>query len=271
MLLALCGAVSVHATSEAAPSEERHPVAKYAPYMQAVFGASYKTANRMAVVDLPDPKEAGAMLHLAMLGVDATRLPSGDTVLVVQGEHAESDGTPQSSHAEAGLLSLYLLRQEKGNWTVLRRHENVAALGSFGQVGSTRWVRTPAGRQLLAVVHGGMWGGYENEILSLFDPSAPEVHDLAGGGIKIHSGNDGACETDARPATCWNANARWRFERAPGKAEYDDLVLTFSGATGEAAVPPATRRMRKISGSARYAFEQGKYVLRTGTNPVPDI
>lgn len=239
--------------------------------MQAVFGASDDDAKRMAVADLPDPGHAGGLLHLALLGVDARRLPSGETVLVVQGEHADRDGDRQSSHADGGLLSIYLLRQESGKWTVLRRHENVAAMGSFGQIGATRWVRTPAGRQLLAVVHGGMWGGFENEVLSLFDPAAPSVHDLTGHGVKIHAANDGACESDARPDLCWNTSAAWRFERAAGKAEYDNLVLKFSGESGKAAVPPATRQMRKVGGTARYVFEQGKYVLRSGTNPVPDI
>lgn len=250
---------------------------KYAPLMQAVFGDAYRAAEGNALADLPDETDANAVFTAVQTGAASLRLPSGETVLAVAGERADADGKAASAHASSGNLSLYLLRQEGGHWQVLRRHKNIAQLGSFGNIGKLGWITQPGGKVLLTAEHGGTWQGYTIGILSLFDPTADKVTDLARD-IPIHSTSDGACG----PTTehCWDIAATWRFEPAATPGAYDDLVLAFAGEdeTAKKGAPPPKDEMEgierdrsEVAGTARYVFEDGKYVLRQGENLVPGI
>lgn len=252
------------------------PASDYAPLMQVVFGAAYRAAQDDAVTDLPDPNQPGRKLHMALNAVDMQPLPSGDTVLVVAGQHANAAGDADSAHVDGGYLSLYLLRQEGKQWKLVRRHDNVASLGSSGNIGELRWIELAAGKPGIAMLHGGVWQGYAITLLSLFDPAAAQVRDLTGA-ILVHSDNEGGCGPSTRK--CWQAEAAWRFEPAATPGGYDDLVLTFSGEERTARSAPASpdqnedveRDVRPFNGSARYVYERGAYHLREGVNPVPGI
>lgn len=265
-------ASSAPAAAAAAP----HPASDYAPLMQVVFGPAYRAAQEDAVTDLPDPDQPGRKLHLALSAVDMQALPSGDTVLVVSGQHANAAGDADSAHVDSGYLSLYLLRQEGRQWKLVRRHDNVASLGSSGNIGELRWIELAAGKPGIAMLHGGVWQGYAITLLSLFDPAAAEVRDLAGA-IPVQSDNEGGCGPSTRK--CWQAEAAWRFAPAATPGGYDDLVLTFSGEERTARSAPASpgqnedveRDVRPFNGSARYVYERGAYRLREGVNPVPGI
>ncbi|MYN18762.1 hypothetical protein GTP81_18595 [Rugamonas sp. FT107W] len=260
------------ATAAATPP----PASDYAPLMQVVFGPAYRAAQDDAVADLPDPDHPGRKLHMALNAVDMERLPSGDTVLVVSGQHANAAGDADSAHVDGGYLSLYLLRQEGKQWKLVRRHDNVASLGSSGNIGELRWIELAAGKPGIAMLHGGVWQGYAITLLSLFDPAATEVRDLAGA-IPVQSDNEGACGPSTKK--CWQAEAAWRFEPAATPGGYDDLVLTFSGEERTALTAPSSpdhnedveREVRPLSGTARYVYERGAYRLREGVNPVPRI
>ncbi|NVD70555.1 hypothetical protein HUX88_08275 [Duganella sp. BJB1802] len=252
------------------------PASDYAPLMQVVFGPAYRAAQDDAVADLPDPDQPGHKIHMALEAVDMERLPSGDTVLVVSGQHANAAGDADSAHVSSGYLSLYLLRQEGRQWKLVRRHDNVASLGSSGNIGELRWIELAAGKPGIAMLHGGVWQGYAITLLSLFDPAAMQVRDLAGA-IPVHSDNEGGCGPSTKK--CWQAEAAWRLAPAATPGGYDDLVLTFSGEERTARSAPASsdqnedveRDVRPFNGSARYVYEQGAYHLREGVNPVPGI
>lgn len=260
------------ATAAATPP----PASDYAPLMQVVFGAAYRAAQDDAVTDLPDPDQPGHKIHMTLEAVDMERLPSGDTVLVVSGQHANAAGDADSAHVSSGYLSLYLLRQEGRQWKLVRRHDNVASLGSSGNIGELRWIELAAGKPGIAMLHGGVWQGYAITLLSLFDPAAAQVRDLAGA-IPVHSDNEGACGPSTKK--CWQAEAAWRFEPAATPGGYDDLVLTFTGEERTALTAPSSpdhnedveREVRPLSGTARYVYERGAYRLREGVNPVPRI
>ncbi|GJI96780.1 hypothetical protein RugamoR57_34980 [Duganella caerulea] len=264
------------APESSAAAAAPHPASDYAPLMQVVFGTAYRAAQEDAVTDLPDPDQPGHKMHMALSAVDMQALPSGDTVLVVSGQHANADGDADSAHVDSGYLSLYLLRQEGKQWKLVRRHDNVASLGSSGNIGELRWIELAAGKPGIAMLHGGVWQGYTITLLSLFDPSAAEVRDLAGA-IPVHSDNEGGCGPSTKK--CWQAEAAWRFEPAATASGYDDLVLTFSGEERTARSAPASpdqnedveRETRPFNGSARYVYERGAYHLREGVNPVPGI
>src|SRR5262249_1914842 len=132
-----------------------------------------------------------------------------------------------SGHASSGLLNVYFLCHDGAQWKVLRRHENIAALGSFGRVGSAEWVTLASNKPGLAMLHGGIWQGYQITLLDLFDLGSRDIRNLTDESINIHSENDGACGPDTEE--CWNISGKWHF--SPGKPDspYGDLVVEFTG------------------------------------------
>lgn len=244
--------------------------------MLAVFGKNYRAAGKDALADLPDPDDRKTTSSYVVSPIAATVLENGQTVLVANAEDADGEGQARSAHASPGLLNVYVLSKEEGKWKVLRRHENIAALGSFGNIGEVEWTSLAPGKPGLAVLHGGTWQGSTITLLSLFDLGSADMRDLSGEPVRIHSDNDDGCapESDA----CWNVEGKWRFVSGKPDALYDDLLIEFSG---EKSAPPkgdqaakaseADRVSTKVHSTARYAFDGTRYRLISGTNVAPEI
>ncbi|AVR94977.1 hypothetical protein [Pseudoduganella armeniaca] len=259
--------ISPAAARAAAMAASKDP---YAPLMAAVFGDDYLPAQGRAVegIGAPDSfQKANATIYR---GATSTRLPSGETVLVVTSTATDENGDESPSLADPGRLSIYLLRQQDGRWQVTRRHDEVAQLGRMGEAGELRWVMLARNKPGLAVEHHWIGQGYVATRLSLFDPSRENITDLTGEGILIASDSSGACP---QATHCWSGTATWRFEPAPGA--YDELVLTISGEQDDvpedAPASSAATGTRSLAGSARYVFERGSYRLRDGANTLPMI
>lgn len=294
---ATAASATVAATPKTAPAAQQR-----AALMQAVFKDGYRPAKDNALADLPDPDSRNRKLRMLLTPLTFTKLPTGELALAVNGEVADKDGEAIAGHASPGMLSMYLLRDNAGVWEVTSRHENVAAMGSSGKVGTARWVKQTNGLQLLAVEGGGTWQGYTLTSLDLFDPSAGQVRSLIQEGLRIYSGNEGACGPET--AHCWEINARWHLAPSTNGAKYDDLVMVFSGheekaidtkpadyrdaygggdeeapadAEAEAKAEPKSaatvvqRERKKVASTARYQFERGGYRLKSGANPVPEV
>jgi hypothetical protein len=195
-------------------------------------------------------------------GVSSTVLPTGETVLAVSGDSADDNGAADGDQASPGFLSLYLLRQQEGQWRVLRRHENVARLGSHGRIGKTSWVTLAADRMGLAVEDSMANRGETTVHLALFDPLAERVTDLTGDGILIHSDNDDDC--DESRERCWHNTAQWHL--AASEAPYYDLVLEIDSKA--ITQTDGHRAERGEHGTARYVFADGQYRPREGSNTV---
>ena len=249
---------------------------RYAPLMRAVFGSQYRADKGDALAPMPDTDNPATRTPLRLKAVASTQLPTGETVLAVAGETVDANSDPDSSQAQPGYLSIYLLRTEGGLWSVVRRHENVAQLGSQGYIGKTSWVTLAPGRPGLAVEGSQGNRGQRNDYLSLFDPAAERVVDLADG-ILIHSDNDDDCE-DYRPK-CWNNTAKWHLDSASAAAQYHDLVLDIDSklrnakpgaieAAEQAGSGPIARDEWTGQSTARYVFADGQYRLREGQNEI---
>lgn len=241
-----------------------------APLMQAVFADGYRPASKDALANLPDPDNRTQRAAYVVTPVATTTLDNGETVLVANAEQADDRGNAMSGHASSGLLNVYFLRQEGKQWKLLRRQENIAALGSSGNIGEAKWTWLATGKPGLAMLHGGTWQGYTVEVLSLFDLSAADMHDLTGDGIKLHSDSDGACVPESDK--CWNVSGEWRFIAAESGKGYDDLVIEFSGEESSASkAGSASRNAKQIRAVARYAFDGKRYRLISGKNVVPEV
>lgn len=244
-----------------------------AALMMAIFGASYRQASGTALATLPDVDKRSETGAYVVTPVSSSLLPSGQMVLIANAEHADDKGGAIVAHASSGLLNVYLLAQQNGKWQLVKRHDNVAALGSFGLLGDVVWTQLAPGRPGFAVINGGTWQGASVGGLSLFDPAAPSLHEL--GGAALYSNNDGACEPDS--AKCWSVSGKWRLVPAAKAGKYDDLLIDFVGE--ESSDPsgdgddnhPAKRVTRKYAVQARYAYDGQTYRLVSGSNPVPGI
>ncbi|WP_308924713.1 hypothetical protein [Janthinobacterium sp. J1-1] len=253
-----------------------------AAMMLAIFGKNYRPDSDDALADLPDPdsKEAKAdKLSYVVSAVSHKLLPDGRAILVANAETANTEGTAESAHASPGLLNVFYLAP-KGkpgdeSWQVVTRLENIATLGSSGQLGDVHWVSLGAGKQGLAIRHGYTGQGYTITQLALFEIGAGKVTELDGG-IDLHSDNEGACgpETD----NCWLVDGNWHFAAARDGGAYDDLLIDFTGASRkikpgvqvkEDQEPP--RLVTQMNGHARYAFDGKKYKLVEGKNIVPEV
>lgn len=258
--------VSPAAARAAAMAASKDP---YAPLMATVFGDDYLPAQGRAVegIGAASFQKANATIYRA---ATSTRLPSGETVLVVTSTATDENGDESPSLADPGRLSIYLLRQQDGRWHVTRRHDEVAQLGRMGEAGELRWVMLARNKPGLAVQHHWIGQGYAATRLSLFDPSRQKIADLTGEGILIASDSSGACPDATH---CWSGTATWRFEPAAGT--YDELVLTIAGEQDDVPedAPAGTSAVgtRSLAGSARYVFERGSYRLREGANTLPVI
>jgi hypothetical protein len=236
--------------------------------LKAVFGKHYRPATKDALVTLPDPEDRAATGQYVVTAAGNTVLATGETVLVVNGEQANEAGEADSSHASGGLLSVYFLRQKDGKWTITKRHENIASLGSNGQMGSVSWTTLATGKPGLAIESGGTWQGYTVENLALFDLSAATMRELSN--VSIHSDSEGGCD-EAGTSECWSVTGKWRFAPAKTAAEYDDLLVDFTGNKSNRKTESAKRVSEKISGTARYAYDGKKYELVEGENLVPGV
>jgi hypothetical protein len=241
-----------------------------APLMQAVFAEAYRSATKDAVAELPDPDNRAQRASYVVTPVAATTLDNGEAVLVANAEQADDQGNAMSGHASSGLLNVYFLRQDGKRWKLLRRQENIAALGSSGNIGEAKWIKLAEGKPGLAMLHGGTWQGYTVEVLSLFDLGAAQMHDLTGDGIKLHSDSDGACVPESDK--CWDVSGEWHFVSIKSGGEYDDLVIEFSGEESVASkAGSAARKVKQIRDAARYAYDGKRYRLVSGRNIVPEV
>lgn len=253
-----------------------------AAMMLAIFGKNYRPDSDDALADLPDPdsKDAKAdKLSYVVSAVSHKLLPDGRAILVANAETANTEGSAESGHSSPGLLNVFYLapKGKPGDeaWQVVTRLENIATLGSSGQLGEVHWVMLGAGKQGLAIRHGYTGQGYTITQLALFELGTDKVTELDGG-IDLHSDNEGACGPEMD--NCWMVDGNWHFAAARDGGAYDDLLIDFTGASRKIKPgvqvkddqePP--RLITQMNGRARYAFDGKKYKLVEGKNIVPGV
>ena len=247
--------------------------------MRAVFGKDYRGDSDDALADLPDPDNHVDKLSYVVSAVSHRLLPDGRAILVANAETANTEGTAESAHASSGLLNVFFLapkgQPEDGQWQVVKRLENIAALGSSGQLGEVHWIMLGANKPGLAIRHGYTGQGYTITQLALFEIGDAKVTALDGG-MDLYSDNMGACTPDMDE--CWMVDGKWRFATARNGGAYDDLLIDFTGAS-EKIKPGVTvkpdqdppRIATPLNGHARYAFDGKGYKLVEGKNTVPGV
>ncbi|OFJ49618.1 hypothetical protein BA896_012825 [Janthinobacterium lividum] len=261
------------------PQARKRASEREAGMMRAVFGKDYRSDSDDALADLSDPDNHVDKLSYVVSAVSHKLLPDGRAILVANAETANIEGTAESAHASSGLLNVFFLtpkgQPEDGQWQVVKRLENIAALGSSGQLGEVQWVMLGANKPGLAIRHGYTGQGYTITQLALFEIGDGRVTALDGG-IDLYSDNMGACGPDMDE--CWMVDGKWRFAPARNGGAYDDLLIDFTGAS-EKIKPGVTlkpdqdppRIATSLNGRARYVFDGKGYKLLEGKNKVPGV
>lgn len=247
-----------------------------ASLMKAVFGKKYRSKLKNAFASLPDKEHPGTTNRYLLTAYGHTVLPTGEVILVVNGEDADENGQSMTAHVSSGILNIYVLRHKKTGWVVSKRYENFDSLGSDGNIGEVHWVNLGQGKTGLAMQSGGVWQGYVITFLSLYDVSNGKIRSLNQELINLHSDNNGACGPDSK---CWDITGNMTFIASASTSEYDDLILTFEGnrsqAEGEVTEDMDSETINRsetpVHGRARYHFNGKVYTLVEGENIVPGI
>ncbi len=245
--------------------------------MHAVFDKLVRSDGDAAVM-LQDPDNHAERAPFLVHAEGSKLLPTGDAVLIASALKQNSNGEAEIAHVTPGLLNIFFLKKQDGQWKVTARFENFEELGSSGSIGQIRWINFGKDKPGLAVEHGGTWSGYTVTDLSLYDLSGGKARALTSEFIPIHSDSEGGCGPGA---DCWNTDGKWRFVSG-GQSAYDDLVIDFeeekwtgsdeedgSAAASASAKAEAPRSHRKAS--ARYRFDGTGYKLVDGANIVPPV
>jgi hypothetical protein len=264
------GLAACSLAAQASPAPAHGPVTeaqeKHA-LMLAIFGDDYdaEAGQALATVKVEDDDN-----YFLMKLSSAAELPDGTTVVAVNGHPSNEYGGDSAAHASPGMLNLYVLRPVGGGWKLIARHENVASAGSWGESGGVNWVELGAGKPGFILVSGWSGQGYSNEEANVFE-LGDEVREL--GGFATASDNTAACMPDTKD--CWAVDSRIRFADNPQGGAYRDILVDFEGRhytlTEAGDGDPVEHLKTRVQQTARYHFDGKKYVLVSGTNPVPDI
>jgi len=232
--------------------------------LHAIYGTPLKGP---VITELPDPDKRSEKGSYRITPIDMHEIGPGRVALVASANYANDDNP---SHGQPGLLNAYILQKQGDKWKVERRFENVAAMGTFGYLGSVAWVELGEGRPGFAIEWGGTWQGISVGYFSLFDLTDPKLRDLATKVGVARSDNEGDC--GEHRDRCWNVEGKWRLERT-AQQTYDDLVFDFSGYTEsrpENSDETVARSRTVVNNTARYAFRDGEYVLASGEHSAPN-
>lgn len=244
--------------------------------MTATFGKGTRADGRaQAYLPQADNRKQRASHLLTPLAYAS--LEDGHTILIANATPLNHKQEEMVSHAAGGQLNIFWLKQESGQWHVLSRQENIAVLGSNGELGEVKFASLGNGQTALAIQHGGTWQGYSTSVLSLFHLLPGGARELNAPPIPLASDNEGACGPETEH--CWNVQGEWKFSRQDN-TPYPDLILNFSGDEAHslprsqaqaAADQEAERRTTQIKGQAIYRFQKDRYVLIKGQNLVPAV
>jgi hypothetical protein len=274
-LLALCLLAACQRTPETEPAAPKG-VAAAAPKEQDL-----ETALSRAVFG-----DAALVNGREVLGVK--ELENGKAALVIGEIPPDSPEPGMRDMAQQATISAYLLDKIDGKWTVTRRHESIADMGSNGFAGELTWVTLGPGKPGFAIVDQSGNRGQSVKSLALFDLTAKDMRTLASKTILVHSDSEGDCD-DERPH-CWDISGEWQLVQKPGQT-FADLEITFTGVDEKrpqeaqnkademaknAAVEPSyeeyvaalgPRDKRQIKSTARYSLDEKGIRLAAGENP----
>ena len=242
--------------------------------MQAVFGKQYRPATKDALAELPMMEDHKKIRLFFVVPMATSVLASGETVLVARSTYAEELNEEKIEKPDFFdiYVSVYLLRETAGKWTVVKRNPNLMLRGFDEHPGSVLFLKLGKDIPGLALASGRNDEGCFNNEIHLFDLRDDPLRDLTGEGISTGSSMTGSCgATDLIPET--ETNATWFLAPSKKPSAYSDIVMSFvtktSATTGDESHPKQPASSKKDS--ARYAYDGKLYKLVSGDSPIDGL
>ncbi|MBS0429610.1 MAG: hypothetical protein JSR41_20205 [Proteobacteria bacterium] len=214
---------------------------------------------------------------------EVVRLSDSRAVLLTETVPLDDQGHPLDAHVSGAWLGAYFFERQGESWVLSQRQDAVDYLGFMGSFGETAVHRVAPARLVLGATYGSCWQGYCGSWLSAWELRRDGVRRVLDG-VALSASNTGAqeaCEAvlaggrRGRAAAGGPRDACFDIEGTPRFAQgvRDDtpgvLTLSFRGARTAEGRPAARARVRRVDEQAVYAWQDGRYVLSRGRNPVP--
>ena len=234
--------------------------------MKAVFADQYRAAAKHAVMRLPMKRNRQQLRLYEVKGVASGVLNTGEAVLLTQSDYAQQNTENDNEVIEdEALISLYVLREKAGAWSVYRKQENFMVRGESSGPGSVLFPMLNKEKQVLALASALANDGCPIRTLYFLDVAQFPFRELTGG-ISLgdtESRNCGGSDADPEKWT----HSTWYLAPPKGSgARYADVVVqsvtdTITR-TGPAENDTVTRKGGKVI--VRYAFDGKQYKVYAG-------
>ncbi|MFJ1251744.1 hypothetical protein [Cupriavidus sp. CuC1] len=227
--------------------------------------------------------------------IQVIRLDDTHAVMLTEGVVVDEGGTRNDSHAAGAWLGAYFFTRNAsangegaGGWQLSRRVDGVDYTGVEGALGQSSVARISATDFALTLTWGSCWQGYCGSWASVYRLEPGQISTLLGG-VAMSAENSGALEpcnealsgksdvlaergTDSQDAgeqVCYAVEGKPAF--ALGADTPGDLTVTFQGQEVKLPGGAGKPRRKSLDAVVRYRFQDGKYLVSQGANPVPSF
>jgi len=226
----------------------------------------------------------GKKRNVIVVPRQVVRVTPDRLVLVATLTPAGDDGVPQIDHGTPVGLAAYTFKPGKDGWKLAKRQEPFGLQGFEGraQVGVLPLSSIAQG---LHVTWGSCWQGHCVDLFALYaigadgvQPQPLLVQKIKGGNVYsrpdcierlagvvqgLQPADPAYADEKVPPGRCYAIEGRWEVASASA------LTLRFTGAMSKAdknGNAPAQR----VDQAMKFEFRGGRYVLVSGSNPIPD-
>ncbi|MCP3024740.1 hypothetical protein [Cupriavidus basilensis] len=257
--------------------------------------------GRVVRAALPDPDYKGTGEPPLVEGtidvkpIQVIRLDDTHAVMLTEGMVVEEGGTRNNSHAAGAWLGAYFFTRDAtasgespGGWRLSRRVDGYDFSGGRGSLGESSIAKISATDFALTLTWGGCWQGYCGSWASFYRLAPGQISTLLAGEA-MSAENAGALEPceealsgksdvlaqrgadsqDAGEQVCFAVEGKPAF--ALGADSPGDLTVTFRGQEVKVPGGAAKPRRKSLDAVVRYRFQDGKYQVSQGENPVPSF
>lgn len=257
--------------------------------------------GRVVRAALPDPDYKGTGEAPLVEGtidvkpIEVIRLDDTHAVMLTEGMVVDEGGTRNNSRAAGAWLGAYFFTRDAtasgespGGWQLSRRVDGYDFSGGPGSLGESSVAKISATDFALTLTWGSCWQGYCGTWASFYRLAPGQISTLLGG-VAMSAENSGALEpceealsgksdvlaergTDSQDAgeqVCYAVEGKPAF--ALGADTPGDLTVTFRGQEVKIPGGAAKPRRKSLDAVVRYRFQDGKYLVSQGENPVPSF
>ncbi|MGT2433543.1 hypothetical protein ACU4GI_02115 [Cupriavidus basilensis] len=289
---AAAGALSAEAPPASAAVAQADSLKREALIRLAFPGWRDDDKGRVVRARLPDQEYKGkgeAPLvedTIDVKPIQVIRLDDTHAVMLTEGVTVDEGGTRNDSHAAGAWLGAYFFTRNGEAWQLDRRVDGYDYTGVEGSLGQSSVTKISATDFALTQTWGSCWQGYCGSWASVYRLAPGQISTLLDS-VAMSAENSGALEpcadalagkplapaergTDSQDdgeQVCYQVEGKPAF--ALGTDAPGELTLTFQGEEVKVPGGAAKPRRRSLDAVMRYRFQDGRYLVSQGQNPVP--